>query len=236
MLFSSTIPSRLSSRGSAILDQRHKNRHDQMSALDIIANSRIVAIVRLDDLSSAKHITDALTAGGIRAIEFTLTNDDAVRTISEIARLVDDSVTIGAGSVISGAQVRAVADAGAQFVVSPVCKREVIDACLALELPTMPGAFTPSEIQQAWEWGASVVKVFPANHLGKRYIRDVMAPLPHLRLMPTGGINADNLRDFLDMGAFALGVGSALINNEAIATRNWKRLESDARRYVERLP
>ena len=207
-----------------------------MTALDIIAESKIVAIVRLDDLSTAKNITDALTAGGIRAIEFTLTNAAAVPTISEIVKLVDKSVAIGAGSVIDAAQVRAVADAGAQFVVSPVCKYEVIDACLSLDLPTMPGAFTPSEIQQAWEWGASVVKVFPANHLGKRYIKDVMAPLPHLRLMPTGGINHANMREFLDFGAFALGVGSSLINNAAVADRNWKRLEDDARRFVEQLP
>ncbi len=207
-----------------------------MTALDIIAKNRIVAIVRLDDLSAAKHITDALIAGGIRAIEFTLTNTAAVPTIAEIVRLVDDSVAIGAGSVINPEQVRAVADAGAQFVVSPVCKRDVIDACLAINLPTMPGAFTPSEIQQAWEWGASVVKVFPANHLGKRYIKDVLAPLPHLRLLPTGGINAENMREFLDYGAFALGVGSALINNEALADRDWGRLQAEARRYVAKLP
>ena len=206
-----------------------------MTALDIIAKNRIVAIVRLDDLSTAKNITDALTAGGIRAIEFTLTNQAAVPTIAEIVKQVDDSVAIGAGSVITVEQVRAVAAAGAQFVVSPVTKRDVIDACLTLDLPTMPGAFTPSEIQQAWEWGASVVKVFPANHLGKRYIKDVMAPLPHLRLMPTGGVKADNLRDFLENGAFALGVGSALINKEAVAGREWKKLEAKARRYVDQL-
>ncbi len=207
-----------------------------MIVLDIIAKSKIVAIVRLDDLSAAGDITEALIAGGIRAIEFTLTNEAAAPTIAEIVNLVDDSVAIGAGSVINADQVRAVAEAGAQFVVSPVCNREVIDACRALDLPTMPGAFTPSEIQQAWEWGADVVKVFPANHLGKRYIKDVMAPLPHLRLMPTGGVNADNLREFLDFGAFALGVGSALINQEAIASRDWKRLEAEARRYVDQLP
>lgn len=206
-----------------------------MNALEIISSNKIVAIVRLDDLSSAKTITEALVAGGIRAIEFTLTNKAAVPTIGEIVQFVDEDVAIGAGSVITAEQARAVADAGAQFVVSPVCKRDVIDACLALDLPTMPGAFTPSEIQQAWEWGASVVKVFPANHLGKRYIKDVLAPLPHLRLMPTGGVNADNLREILDNGAFAVGVGSALINPEAVAGGDWKRLEADARRYVDQL-
>ncbi len=204
--------------------------------LDIVAKHKIVAIVRLDDLSTAKYITDALIEGGIRAIEFTLTNPDAAATITEMRDGVDGSIAIGAGSVITTEQVQRVADAGAQFVVSPVCKREVIDACVALDLPTMPGAFTPSEIQQAWEWGASAVKVFPANHLGPRYFKDVLAPLPHLRLMPTGGVNLDNMRDWLDHGAFALGVGSSLINNEAVADRDWGRLRQNARRYVEQLP
>ncbi len=204
--------------------------------LEIVAKHKLVAIVRLDDLSTAKYITDALIEGGIRAIEFTLTNPDAYVTIADIRQLVEDSAAIGAGSVVTAEQVKRVAAAGAQFVVSPVCKRGVIDACHALDLPTMPGAFTPSEIQQAWEWGASAVKVFPANHLGPRYFKDVLAPLPHLRLMPTGGVSLDNMRDWLDHGAFALGVGSSLINNEALADRDWNRLRQNARRYVEQLP
>lgn len=207
-----------------------------MSTLDIIAKNKIVVIVRLDDLTVAKEIAEALIDGGIRAIEFTLTNSDAVKTISEIRALADDSVVIGAGSVTSAEQVWAVADAGAQFVVSPVWKREVGSACLECDLPFMPGAFTPTEILRAWEWGASVVKVFPANHLGKRYIKDVLAPLPQLRLMPTGGVNAGNMREFLANGAFALGVGSSLINNDTVADRDWERLRKEARRYVEQLP
>ena len=206
-----------------------------MNVLDIIQKHKIVAIVRLDDLSTAQHITEALVEGGIRAIEFTLTNPDAVKTIAAMRKTVDEAVAIGAGSVITVDQVRAVADAGAQFVVSPVSKQDVISACLERDLPAMPGAFTPTEIQQAWEWGASVVKVFPANHLGKRYIKDVKAPLPHLRLMPTGGINSDNLCEFLDLGAFAVGVGSSLINNDAVADRDWNRLRKNAERYVQQL-
>lgn len=207
-----------------------------MTALEIIAKNKLVAIVRLDDLSIASDLSKALIDGGIRAIEFTLTNPAAVAVISEIRQLADDAVAIGAGSVISAEQVWAVADAGAQFVVSPVWKREVSSACQELDLPFMPGAFTPSEILRAWEWGASVVKVFPANHLGRRYIKDVLAPLPQLRLMPTGGVSAENMREFLDYGAFALGVGSSLINNDAVADRDWEALRSNARRYVDQLP
>ena len=206
-----------------------------MSILDTLEKHKIVAIVRLDDLSTAAQITAALIDGGIRIIEFTLTNPDAITTISDIRRSVDSSVAIGAGSVVTVEQVHAVAAAGAQFVVSPVSKEDVIAACCEHDLPAMPGAFTPSEIQQAWEWGASVVKVFPANHLGKRYIKDVMAPLPHLRLMPTGGVSASNLREFLDNGAFAVGVGSSLINNSAVADRDWDQLRRNAEAYVTQL-
>lgn len=206
-----------------------------MNVLENMEKHKIVAIVRLDDLSTARHITEALVEGGIRAIEFTLTNPDALRTIAAMRKSVDEAVAIGAGSVTTSDQVGAVADAGAQFVVSPVSKLDVIAACVERGLPAMPGAFTPTEIQQAWEWGASVVKVFPANHLGLRYIKDVKAPLPHLRLMPTGGVNADNIREFLDLGAFAVGVGSSLINNDAVADRDWKRLRENAGRYVQQL-
>jgi len=212
-----------------------KERSQPMNVLDNMEKHRIVAIVRLDDLSTARHITEALVEGGIRAIEFTLTNPDAVPTIAAMRKSVDERVAIGAGSVTTPEQVRAVADAGAQFVVSPVSKRDVIAACLERELPAMPGAFTPTEIQQAWEWGASVVKVFPANHLGMRYIKDVKAPLPHLRLMPTGGVTVDNIREFLDIGAVAVGVGSSLINNDAVADRDWKRLRENAGRYARQI-
>ena len=206
-----------------------------MNALDIIAENKIVAIVRLDDLSIAEELSAALIDGGIRAIEFTLTNPAAVDTIAAIKNQVGSGVAIGAGSVISAEQVRAVAAAGAQFVVSPVYKRDVVAACHEHQLPAMPGAFTPTEILQAWEQGAAVVKVFPANHLGRRYIKDVLAPLPQLRLMPTGGVTAENISEFLDNGAFALGVGSSLINNEAVADRDWKRLRDNARRYVKQI-
>lgn len=206
-----------------------------MTVLERIAEHKIVAIVRLDDLSSAQYISAALIEGGIGAIEFTLTSPDAAATIARMRQFVDDAAVIGAGSVITAEQVRAAADAGSQFVVSPVSKAAVIHACTALDLPVMPGAFTPTEIQQAWEWGASVVKVFPANHLARGYIKDLLAPLPHLRLMPTGGVRVDNIGAFLDDGAFAVGVGSALINNQAVADHNWVRLRLQAQQFVKQL-
>lgn len=206
-----------------------------MTVLDIIEQHKLVAIVRLDDLSVAEDLTSALVAGGIRAMEFTLTNPDAVATIGKIVKSVDETVTIGAGSVITVEQVKAVADVGGQFIVSPVTKPDVIQACVDLDLPTMPGALTPTEIQQAWELGASVVKVFPAHQFSVGYFKDVLAPLPHLKLMPTGGVSADNIRDYLNVGAFAFGVGSSLVNNALVADRNWDALTQRAQQLVDLL-
>ena len=206
-----------------------------MTVLDIVAEHKIVAIIRLDDLSTAQQITYALVEGGVRAIEFTLTHPDAVQTIGEVRKAVDDTVAIGAGSVITVDQVKAVADAGAQFVVSPNTNPDVIRACVDLDLPSMPGALTPTEIQMAWELGASVVKIFPAHHFSPQYVKDVRAPLPHLRLMPTGGINVDNIRQYLDYGAFGVGIGSTLIDKTAIANQDWTALTNHARKFVDQL-
>ncbi len=206
-----------------------------MTVLDIVAQHKIVAIIRLDDLSTAQHITSALVEGGIRAIEFTLTHADAVKTIGEIRKTVDDSVAIGAGSVITVEQVKAVADVGGQFIVSPNTNPKVIQACVDLDLPAMPGALTPTEIQMAWELGASVVKIFPAHQFSPKYIKDVRAPLPHLRLMPTGGISLDNIRTYLDFGAFGVGIGSTLIDKTAIKNQDWSALTDHARKFVDQL-
>lgn len=201
------------------------------NVLDIIAKHKIVAIIRLDDLSSAIDLTLALVEGGIRALEFTLTNSEAVSTIARVRDAVDDHVAVGAGSVISVQQVKAVADAGGQFIVSPVTKQDVIQSCVDLSLPTMPGAMTPSEIQQAWEWGADVIKIFPAHHFGAQYIKDVRAPLPHLRLMPTGGIGLHNMQEYIDAGVFGMGLGSSLIDKNAIANQDWEFVTNTAKQF-----
>lgn len=206
-----------------------------MSVLDIIEKHKIVAIIRLDDLSQAHALTSALIEGGIRALEFTLTNADAVKTIEAMRKAFDDTVAIGAGSVITTEQVQQVADAGGEFIVSPIVKADVIARCNQLFLPTMPGAYTPTEIQSAWEMGASVVKIFPATRLGPAYIKDILAPLPHLKLMPTGGIDATNMQDYLDKGAFGVGIGSSLTDKTIIANNDWSALTALARTFTSQI-
>ena len=207
-----------------------------MSVIERIGQEKVIAIVRLDDLSSAVALSQALLAGGVTIIEFTLTNPDAPRAIANVCDALGDAVLVGAGSVVDKAQVQTVAEHGAQFVVSPVTKHEVIDACHQYNLPTMPGAYTPSEIQAAWELSVAAVKLFPARHLGATYIKDVLAPLPHLRLIPTGGISVDNLGEYIKAGVFAVGIGGALCDKQAIASKDWQSISSAAEALVKALP
>ena len=199
-----------------------------MSVIEHIERNKIVAIVRLDDLSEAVNLTRALIEGGVNIVEFTLTNKDAPRAIADVRDAFGDKVAVGAGSVITVEQVETVATNGAQFVISPVTKPDVIRACHNHDLPTMPGAYTPTEIQSAWEQGAAAVKVFPASRLGSSYIKDVLAPLPHLKLVPTGGVSVSNIAEFIEAGAFAVGIGSSLCNNATIVSKDWKALSKGA--------
>lgn len=192
----------------------------------------VIAVVRLNDLSNAAELSRALIAGGVSIIEFTLTNPNAARAITDARAAVGDAGVFGAGSVTTVGQVREVAKAGATFVVSPVSNSAVIEACRAEGLPVMPGAYTPTEIQAAWEQGAAAVKVFPARGLGADYIRDVKAPLPHLRLVPTGGITADNAEAYIRAGAMAVGVGGSLVSQQAVAAADWQAITERAQALV----
>lgn len=201
-----------------------------------INTSKVIAIVRLDDLSNAVKLTRALLSGGINVIEFTLTNPEAMQAISRVRDAVGNRAVIGAGSVITPLQVQQVAESGAQFVVSPVTKADVIEACHQYNLPAIPGAYTPTEILKAWEMDVTAVKVFPARDLGANYIKDVLAPLPQLRLIPTGGVNVQNVADFFLAGASGVGVGSALCNREAISSQDWDTLSKNAKQFREAIP
>ena len=176
---------------------------------------------------------EALLAGGISTIEITMGTPDALRHIAHYAD--HTSMLIGAGSVIDAETARAAIEAGARFLVTPVSKASVIKTALRYQVPVFSGAFTPGEILQAVEWGADVVKVFPADALGMTYFRAVLAPMPHLPLMPTGGVTLDNAADWLAAGACALGVGSALTDKKAIAEGHYNQITQNARRLLENI-
>ena len=205
--------------------------------LEIIRLGRIIAIVRLSDLSAAVDLSRALLAGGIRALEFTLSNPAAIKTMAEVKVALPEfdrgEAVIGLGTVLSAEQARAAIEAGAQFIVSPTTDFATIEVCKRSYVAVMPGAFTPTEILAAWEAGASAVKVFPARSVGPSYLKDVREPLPFLRLIPTGGIDRGNINDYLKNGAFAVGVGGNLVDKQLAAARNWAALTDRARELTQ---
>ena len=192
----------------------------------------VVAVIRLQDPTRLRAVVDALAAGGIRALEVTMTVPGAIELIAEIAPTLPADFLIGAGTVLDAETARRAIDAGAQFVVSPILRPAVVDEAHRLGRPAMPGCFSPTEIQQAWDAGADIVKVFPATSLGPAFFRDVRGPLPHLKLMPTGGVSIENADEWIRAGAVAVGVGSALLDPRAIAAGEYSSITEKAKRIL----
>jgi 2-dehydro-3-deoxyphosphogluconate aldolase / (4S)-4-hydroxy-2-oxoglutarate aldolase len=206
---------------------------DRSETVRQIEQLGIVAVIRLRDPGKLRAVVDAIVAGGVRALEVTMTVPGAVELIRGLAPTLPDGFLLGAGTVIDAATARAVIDAGAQFVISPVFRREVIAACHERGVPVAPGCFTPTEILDAHEAGADIVKVFPATTLGPQYIKDVRAPLPQLKLMPTGGVSPDNAGDWIRAGAVAVAAGSSLLDAKAIESGRFDVITANARRFVD---
>jgi 2-dehydro-3-deoxyphosphogluconate aldolase/(4S)-4-hydroxy-2-oxoglutarate aldolase len=192
----------------------------------------VVAVIRMKDPAKLRAVVDALSAGGVRALEVTMTVPRAIELIRELAPALPDGFLLGAGTVTDVETARAVIDAGARFVVGPVFRPDVIRACHERDVPAMPGCFSPTEILTAHECGADIVKVFPATMLGPQFLKDVRAPLPQVKLMPTGGVTLDNAGDWIRAGAVAVGVGSALLDAEAIQNGKFDVLTANATRVV----
>ena len=202
------------------------------STVTTIQELGVVAVIRMKDAGRLRAVIDAIAEGGVRAIEVTMSVPGAVGLIAKLAPALPSSILFGAGTVIDAATARAVIDAGARFIVSPVFRRDVIDVCHERDIAVAPGCFTPTEILDAHEHGADIVKVFPATALGPSYIRDIRAPLPQLRLMPTGGVTLDNAGEWIRAGAVAVGVGSALLDATAVEQGRFDVLVNNARRIV----
>jgi 2-dehydro-3-deoxyphosphogluconate aldolase / (4S)-4-hydroxy-2-oxoglutarate aldolase len=194
-----------------------------------VLDSGIVAVLRIDDPDRGLRVIEAIREGGVDVAEVTMTVPGALDLIREAAAAYPDA-PLGVGSVLDAATVHRAVDAGAAYVVSPVFRPEVVAAAHERGVPAMPGAFTPTEVLAAHEAGADVVKVFPADVLGMAFFRGVLAPMPFLRLMPTGGVTLDNAGEWLRAGAVAVGVGGALLDKRAIAEGRYEVLTENARR------
>jgi 2-dehydro-3-deoxyphosphogluconate aldolase/(4S)-4-hydroxy-2-oxoglutarate aldolase len=204
----------------------------RQSLTNKIEAAGIVAVIRIKDPAKLQAVVDAISEGGITALEVTMTVPGAIELIADLAPKMPRGFLLGAGTVVDAGTALKVIDAGAQFIVSPVFRRDVIEACHSRDVPVTPGCFTPTEILDAWDAGADIVKVFPATALGPGYIKDVRAPLPHVKLMPTGGVTLDNAGEWIKAGAVAVGVGSALTDAKAIEAGHFGVLRANAERIV----
>ena len=192
----------------------------------------IIAIIRADSSESLLRAAEALLAGGVTAMEVTMTTPNALQVIGDVTAKFGDRVLMGVGSVLDAETARAALLAGAEFVVTPVTKVEVIRLCNRYGKPIASGAFTPTECLLAYESGADFVKLFPADHAGPAYIKNILAPLPMLQIIPTGGVTPETAGAFLQAGSVALGAGSALVSREILAKRDWKKLTARAAEFV----
>jgi len=205
--------------------------------VDLILASRMVAILRLDDLTHAIPLVESLLRGGVRAVEFTLTNPDAPAVIAKLRRVIpafdEGAAAIGLGSVRNAEEARIALDAGAQFLVSPIALAGIVDEARKHQIAVCLGAYTPTEIAYGWQLGADIIKIFPARNLGPAYIRDVLAPMPFLKLMPTGGVDLTNLPQYLAAGAVAVGIGGKFLDPDSIRSERWSDVTKAAAEFVQ---
>ena len=204
--------------------------------IDAALASGVIAVVRLPAPADFRALVGALVAGGVSVVEITLTTPGALAAIRDLtARDAVPGAVVGAGTVLDERSARDVIAAGAGFVVSPTLDPAVMRCCREGNVPCMPGALTPRELLEASRAGASHIKLFPASLVGPRYIREVLAPLPFLRLVPSGGVSLDNADEWIRAGAIAVSVGSALVSPSLVAEQAWDRLTARARALIDRV-
>ncbi|MFI4876454.1 MAG: bifunctional 4-hydroxy-2-oxoglutarate aldolase/2-dehydro-3-deoxy-phosphogluconate aldolase [Blastopirellula sp. JB062] len=205
----------------------------QPSIVEKETASGLVAVLRADRPEAVIDIAEALHAGGVDAIEVTFTVPKAHQVLEAVADRLGGKVILGAGTVLDPETARLAILAGAEFIVSPAIHLETIELCRRYSKAIMPGALTPTEVVTAWQAGADVVKIFPSDITGPKYLKALHGPLPQVKLMPTGGVNLDTAADFLKAGACALGVGGSLIEKEAVANGDMQRISNLAAQYVQ---
>ncbi len=203
------------------------------ATVDRMCDKGIVAVVRASSSDQLMDVARALVAGGVDCIEITMTTPNALQVIADARKDLGEQALVGVGSVLTPQMARDSIEAGAQFVVSPVYNPQFIELAHAADLPCVPGCFTPTEIMNATRAGADMVKVFPAGFFGPKYLKAIMAPMPSLRLTPTGGVDLNTAADWIAAGARTLGVGSALVTKQALVNGDMGEIESLAKQFVQ---
>lgn len=208
---------------------------NENNIIDAINANKIIAIIRGIDKEHIIKTAEALLAGGIKIMEITLNRADAVESIEMLCKRYGGEMLLGAGTVLNKKQVKDVDKAGAMFIVSPNTDKEVIEETKNLNMVSIPGALTPSEIVDARKFGADFVKVFPAGSLGPNYIKAIRAPLDNIPLLAVGGIDTENMCEFLKAGAAGLGIGGNLVDKTLISSGKYDEIRKNAAKYVKKL-
>ncbi len=203
--------------------------------LQIILETGIIAVIRAQSSEQLVDVAKALREGGVKAIEVTMTTPNALEVIHQVSALMKDDCVIGVGTVLDPETARAAILAGAEFVVAPTLNLKTIHMCRRYSALCVPGAYTPTEILTAWEAGADIVKVFPATGLGPEYFKDILGPLPQIRLSPTGGVSLETVAAFIQAGACGVAVGGNLVSKKALAEKDWKGVTETARLFIQKI-
>jgi 2-dehydro-3-deoxyphosphogluconate aldolase/(4S)-4-hydroxy-2-oxoglutarate aldolase len=202
-------------------------------ALDAILKVGVVAIVRLDSSAQLQQAAEAIQAGGLRAIEFTMTTPGALDTLREAAKHLNENTVLGAGTVLDAETARAVILAGAKFIVAPNFNPDVIATARRYSVAVIPGAWTPTEIVAAWDSGADIIKIFPASIGGPELIKALRGPLPQIKMIPTGGVDLDTAAAFIKAGSCAVAVGGNLVDKDTIQRGEFDKITALAKQYVK---
>jgi 2-dehydro-3-deoxyphosphogluconate aldolase/(4S)-4-hydroxy-2-oxoglutarate aldolase len=201
-------------------------------SLNLIRSTGVIAIMRAKSSDQLLAAAEAIRAGGVCAIEVTMTTPGALTVIAQATARRDEAVLFGAGTVLDPESARAAILAGAQFIVAPNLNLGVIELCRRYSIPVFPGAYTPTEIVTAWQAGADMVKVFPASIGGPAFIKALKAPLPQIELVPVGGVEIENTADWMRAGSAAVGVGSALVDQKLLDAADFAALTDRGRRLI----
>ena len=198
-----------------------------------VTDCGVIAVLRAKSTAELMDVANALYAGGVTAIEVTMTTPGALDVIKVVSAELGGKVVVGVGSVLDPETARAAILAGADYVVAPTLNEAVVRITKRYGKVSIPGAFTPTEILRAWDSGADAVKVFPTSSVGPQYLKDLKGPLPQIPLVPTGGVSVETCGDFIRAGAVAVGAGSALVDSKAVAAGDWATIADTAKRMVE---
>jgi 2-dehydro-3-deoxyphosphogluconate aldolase/(4S)-4-hydroxy-2-oxoglutarate aldolase len=199
--------------------------------LQKLSTEKVIALIRADNPDGLLDCAKALAEGGLTSIELTMTTPGAIRMLEKATNELPDFL-FGLGTVLDAETARAGILAGARFIVTPALRPEVITMCKRYSIPVFSGALTPTEVVNAWDCGADAAKIFPAEFFGPAYIKSLKAPLPQVEFVPTGGVTAENVGEFIKAGAFATAAGSSLVEAKAMKEKNWAAITAKARAFV----